>query len=75
MISEFFVSDFIELAGAREPPAADVFKVGDGQRFCGRWFGIAGPTTSVPSYTYSAVNAAKTICSQVGLRGGNIVLT
>lgn len=56
-------NDFIEITGAAEPPVNDVFKVGDGNRFCGRWFGIAGPTINVPTYTYSAVNAAKTICS------------
>ena len=27
-------------------------QVGDGNRFCGRWFGIARPTVSVPTYTY-----------------------
>jgi len=58
-------NDFIELEGARQPPSNDVFKVGDGNRFCGRWLGIGGPTTDVPSYTYSAANAARTICTQV----------
>jgi len=58
-------NDFIEFQGAKEPPAGSVFKVGDGNRFCGRWFGIASPPTPAPSYTYSAENAGKTICTQV----------
>ena len=33
-------------------------------RFCGRWLGIAGPSISIPRYTYNAVNAAKTLCTQ-----------
>ena len=61
-------NDFIEITGAAEPPVNDVFKasslptteqqfdqVGDGNRFCGRWFGIAGPTINVPTYTYRFV--------------------
>ena len=35
-------------------------------RFCGRWLGIAGPSISIPRYTYNAVNAAKTLCTQGG---------
>ena len=33
-------------------------------RFCGRWLGIAGPSISIPRFTYNAVNAAKTLCTQ-----------
>jgi len=58
-------NDFIEFQGAKEPPASSVFKVGDGNRFCGRWLGIASPPTPAPSYSYKATNAAKTICTQV----------
>ena len=61
-------NDFIEITGASEPPVQDVFKasslltreqkllefeqVADGNRFCGRWFGIARPNTNIPTYTY-----------------------
>ena len=58
-------NDFIEIEGARQPPANGVFNVGDGNRFCGRWLGLGGPTTVVPTYTYSAQNALRTICTQV----------
>ena len=34
------------------------------KRFCGRWLGVADPTVCPPSYTYNAVNAAKTLCTQ-----------
>ena len=40
-------------------------------RFCGRWLGIAGPSISIPRYTYNAVNAAKTLCTQ-GKTNANI---
>ena len=42
-----------------------VYKL-DVVRFCGRWLGIAGPSISIPRYTYNAVNAAKTLCTQGG---------
>lgn len=60
-------NDYIEIEGAREPPIMGfgVDRVGDGNRFCGRWLGIAGPSISIPRYTYNAVNAAKTLCTQV----------
>jgi len=53
-------NDYIEIDQAAEPPISNRFENGDGNRFCGRWFGIS---TSAPSYQYSATNAAKTICT------------
>ena len=58
-------NDFIEIEGARQPPTVDMFKAGDGNRFCGRWLGIGGPTTDVLKYTYNAFNALRTICTRV----------
>lgn len=40
------------------------FSVGDGNRFCGRWMGLAPPSTSAPSFTYSASNAGNTVCTR-----------
>jgi len=55
-------NDYLELDNAMEPPISNRYKVGPANRFCGRWFGIS---TSAPTYTYSAQNAAKTICTSV----------
>jgi len=54
-------NDFIEFDNAMEPPTNDRFKVGQANRFCGRWMGVN--PEPVDSYTYSATNAGKTICS------------
>jgi len=56
-------NDYIEIQGASEAPSGSIFKVAEGNRFCGRWFGIAPVTFLAPGYTYSAVNVAKTVCT------------
>ena len=58
--------DFLEFEGAVPSPAGSgsQFSVGDGNRFCGRWMGLAPPSTSAPSFTYSASNAGSTVCTR-----------
>ncbi|XP_023319566.1 uncharacterized protein LOC111694771 isoform X2 [Eurytemora carolleeae] len=55
-------NDYIEIDNASDRPVSSPFQVGEGNRFCGRWFGIS-PTGLAPGYTYSAGNAARTICT------------
>jgi len=56
-------NDYLEIDNAMERPiSAKIYTTGEGNRFCGRWFGIS---STGPSYTYSASKAARTICTGV----------
>lgn len=56
-------NDFIEVTGASGPPVRDPFLVGDGHRFCGRWLGVKPNIAPTPSFSYNAINAARTLCT------------